>query len=130
MLAVTMTLNFIATVYHLYWSIYEFDSAVHFLGGMGASLFFLWFYFFSGAFSPQKRSLPKFLLISILGTMAISFSWEIYELVFKKTMVRKIDYPYDTAMDLIMTFFGAITACFYGYLKELKKADFYGQSQN
>lgn len=111
-------LHFLANVYHLYWSIYEFDSIVHFFGGAAISLLFLWFYFFSGFFSPQKRNLNQFVLVSFFGTMFIAISWEVYELIFSQTMVLKIDYPYDTMMDLIMGFLGAIAACFYGFLKE------------
>jgi hypothetical protein len=120
LLAIVAVLNYVATVYHLYWSIYEFDSLVHFLGGVALSLFFLWLYFFSGLFNPQKRKLRKFIVISIFGTLFVSFLWETYELIFKQTMVQKTDYPYDTTMDLLMGFLGAIVACFYGYLREEK----------
>ena len=116
--AVVAGLHLIATVYHLYWSIYEFDSVVHFFAGAALSLFFLWFYFFSGFFSPPAKNLAKFLLISVVGAMFVGVSWEIYELIFKQTMVSKIDYSYDTMMDLIMDLLGAVTACFYGYLKQ------------
>ena len=37
----------------------EFDSVVHFFGGTTLGAFFLWFYFFSGFFVPQKRDLTK-----------------------------------------------------------------------
>lgn len=111
-------LHLIASIYHLYWSIYEFDSLVHFFGGMALSTFFLWFYFFSHFFNPQKRTLIKFLIVSILGAMLVSVAWEIFELIFKQTMVQKIDYAYDTRMDLTMDFLGAMVGCFYAYIKE------------
>jgi len=114
---IALILHIIASIYHLYWSIYEFDSVVHFFAGAGLSAFFLWLYFFSGFFGPQKRNLTKFLLISILGTMLAAVSWEVYEFIFKQTMVQKADYAYDTMMDLTMSFLGALSACFYGYLK-------------
>jgi hypothetical protein len=120
LLAIVGALNYVATIYHLYWSIYEFDSVVHFFAGAALSLFFLWLYFFSGFFNPQKRTLAKFLIISVLGTMFLGVLWEIYELIFKQTMVSKIDYPYDTMMDLTMGFFGAIVACFYAFIREDK----------
>jgi hypothetical protein len=111
-------LHAVALTYHLYWSIYEFDSVVHFFGGTALAAFFLWLYFFSDFFNPQKRNLTKFLIISILGTMFIGLSWEIYEFIFRQTMVQKADYHYDVMMDLIMDFFGALAMCFYSYIKE------------
>lgn len=123
-LFVALVLHIIATIYHLYWSIYEFDSVVHFFAGIGVSLFFIWFYFFSGYFNPENRSLGKFLLIAILGVMMVSVLWETYEIIFKQTMVQKTDYPYDTMMDLIMDFLGAIVGGFYAHLKEPKKESF------
>ena len=115
------SLHLIATIYHLYWSIYEFDSVVHFFGGMALSTFFIWFYFFSRFFSPQKRSLTQFLVISIIGAMFVAISWESFELIFKQTSVQKIDYAYDTTMDLTMDFLGAVVACFYAYIKEYNR---------
>lgn len=112
------TLNYVADVYHLYWSIYEFDSVVHFFAGAALASFFIWLYFYSGYFNPPRRSLRKFLLISFLGAMFVGFSWEIYEFIFKKAMVEAADYPYDTVMDLIMDFLGALVGSFYGYIKE------------
>ncbi|MEK7635166.1 MAG: hypothetical protein AAB446_01910 [Patescibacteria group bacterium] len=119
--AIVAGLHLVATVNHFYWSIYEFDSMVHFLAGTALALFFSWFYFFSGFFDPQKRNLRKFLLISILGAMLVGVFWETYEIIFKQTMVSKIDYPYDLTMDLIMDFLGALAGCFYAYIKEYNR---------
>jgi hypothetical protein len=114
-------LHLIASIYHLYWSIYEFDSVVHFFGGAALSTFFLWFYFFSDFFNPQKRSLTQFLIVSTMGAMFIGISWEIFEIIFKQTMVQKLDYSYDTTMDLMMDFLGAVVACFYAYIEEYNR---------
>jgi hypothetical protein len=114
-------LHLVATIYHLYWSIYEFDSVVHFFGGAALSTFFLWFYFFSDFFNPVKRSLVQFLIVSIVGAMFIGVSWEIFELIFRQTMVQKLDYAYDTMMDLLMDFLGAMVACFYAYIQEYNR---------
>jgi hypothetical protein len=116
--AIVVVLDGLARVYHLYWSVYEFDSSVHFVAGAALALFFSWFYFFSEFFDSKKRSLKKFLLIAILGAMFVGVSWEAYEIIFKQTMVSKLDYPYDTTMDLLMDLLGAIAGCFYAYIKE------------
>ena len=121
LLAMVGVLNYVAVVYHLYWSVYEFDSVVHFLGGATLSAFFLWLYFFSGFFSPKNRSLKNFLLIAIIGMIFIAVSWEIFELFLGENVLQKSEYAYDTMMDLIMDFLGAVSIAFYAFLKEEKK---------
>lgn len=123
LLAIVGGLNYIATIYHLYWSIYEFDSIVHFLGGATLSAFFLWLYFFSGFFKPKNRSLKSFLIITTIGTIFIGVSWEIFELFLGENVLQKSEYPYDTMMDLIMDFLGAITVAFYAFTKEEENND-------
>lgn len=118
LLLTVWALNYTANLYHLYWSIYEFDSLVHFVGGAALSAFFIWAYFFSGFFDPQKRSLKNFLLVAFLGAMSVALIWEIYEIFMGEVAVSGAEYPYDTMMDLIMDFLGAVAFCFYGYIKE------------
>ncbi|OHB15217.1 MAG: hypothetical protein A2431_01950 [Candidatus Zambryskibacteria bacterium RIFOXYC1_FULL_39_10] len=111
-------LNYIANIYHLYWSVNEFDSLVHFLGGATLSAFFLWLYFYSGFFNPTNRKLKDFLLVSVLGAMFVAVSWEIYELFLGEAVMNKAEYPFDTMLDIIMDLLGILAICFYGYLKE------------
>ncbi|HEY4480255.1 MAG TPA: hypothetical protein VJB58_02195 [Candidatus Paceibacterota bacterium] len=113
-------LNYFAYTYHLYWRIKEFDSLLHFLGGATLAVFFLWLYFFSGAFSPLKRDLPFFLVIAIVGSMFVAITWEIYELILGEARFAVDEYHFDTLMDLAMDTLGMMAACFYGYLKEIK----------
>ena len=119
--AIAVALHIVATVFHLYWSIYEFDSLTHFFFGAALAFLFLWFYFFSGFFGAPPKNFARFLLISFFGAISVALLWESYELIFKQTMVQKADYPYDTMMDLIMDFLGAVAACLYGYFKVLGK---------
>lgn len=118
LLALVGVLNYIANLYHLYWSTNEFDSLVHFLGGATLSTFFLWLYFYSGLFNPTERKLKNFLLVSILGGMFVAVSWEIYELFLGEAVMNKAEYPFDTMLDIIMDLLGILAVCFYGYLKE------------
>lgn len=118
LLMIVGVLNYVATIYHLYWFIYEFDSIVHFLAGATASLLFLWLYFFSGFFNPQKRNLKQFLIIAVTGMMSIAVFWEIFELFLGEVVLQKAEYPYDTMMDLIMDFLGAVSASFYAFIRE------------
>lgn len=118
--AIVGILNYLALRFHLYWTVGEFDSVVHFFGGATVSLFFLWFYFYSGLFDPSRRSLVKFLFVSLFGAMLVSVLWEIFELMLGEAAAHKSQYPFDTSLDFIMDFLGALAACFYGYLKETK----------
>lgn len=120
MFMVVGILNWIATHFYLYWTVYEFDSLVHFLGGILVALFFLWFYFYSGFFSPKRRDFNQFLKISFLSILFVGVLWEAFELIVGVTGFLDKEYVYDTTLDLIMDFLGALVGCFYGYLKELK----------
>jgi len=120
LLIIVGILNYFAVKHHLFWSVNEFDSVVHFFGGSATSIFFLWLYFFSDFFNPPKRNLTKFFIISVFGTMFIAVSWEIFELILGEVMVSKAEYPFDTALDLIMGLLGTLAACLYGFIKELE----------
>jgi hypothetical protein len=111
-------LNWWATKNNIYWSVREFDSLMHFLGGALVSLGFVWLYFFSGRFSPTKRRFRDFFVIAILGVTLVSVLWEIYELVLGETEIQGPEYPYDTTLDFIMDFLGGSVACFYAFLRE------------
>lgn len=100
------------------WPIYEFDSIVHFIAGAGLALFFIWLYFFSGYFNPQKRNLKNFLFVSILGAMFIGISWEIYGFIFKPVMAQQASYIHGVMMNLVIDLLGALAGCFYAYIKE------------
>lgn len=117
---IVVILNSFAVTYDLYWSVYELDSLVHFLAGALVAIFFLWAYFFSGFFSPQKRDLWTFLKIAFLGSIFVAVSWEIYELILGEADIQKAAYPYDTTLDFIMDALGVVGVSFYAYIKELE----------
>jgi hypothetical protein len=119
LLLVVGVLNYLASIYHLYWSTNEFDSGVHFLGGAALSAFFLWLYFFSGFFNPKNRSLPMFLMVAIVGSMFVAVAWEAYELILGEAVIQKAAYPYDTTLDFIMDTLGMIAVALYGHLREI-----------
>lgn len=120
LLAIVGILNYVATRYDLYWSINEFDSLMHFLGGATVSIFFLWGYFYSGAFNSTNTSLTRFLSVSLLGLLLVAVLWEIYELVLGEAKFAKSTYLSDTTLDFIMDFLGGIAACMYAYLRKIK----------
>ena len=113
-------LNAIAMHFFLYWKLNEFDSLVHFSGGAAVSATILWLYFYSPFFKPVNRGLKSFILVSVLGIIAVGFIWEIFEIVIDATSVTDPKYSYDTTLDIIMDTLGALAACLYGYLRELE----------
>lgn len=120
LLVVVGTLNWIASVYNLYWSVYEFDSLVHFLGGATLASFFIWLYFYSGIFGETQKSLNRFLLVAMIGAMFLAVAWEIYEFLIGEVNIMGAAYPFDTTLDFIVDFLGALAFCLYGYLKICK----------
>ena len=125
---VFVALHLLAIYLDLYWVVDEFDSFMHFLGGAWVVLGVLWLYFCSGYFSPEKRQIRQYFLISGLGLIFFSVLWEMYELIAGVTFVEGKEYPSDTALDFIMDLLGGMAACFYAYMKEIK--DFKSQTPN
>ena len=120
LLVVIGVLNYLANLYDWFWVYASFDALMHFLAGIWVALFFLWFYFYSGFFAPQKRNLWHFLVMAILELVLVATMWDAYELVLGEAQFHKVGYAWDTISDLIMGMLGGLTACLYGYFKELK----------
>ena len=116
LLVVIGVLNYFANDLNWYWSFRSFDSFMHFLGGALSALFFLWLYFYTSVFSSEQRNLVQFLLISILGAGLIAVAWEIYELLLGEVQFNGLEYSFDTTLDFVMDFLGALAAFFFAYL--------------
>ncbi len=112
-------LNFIATEYHLYWSLDEFDSVVHFFAGTFLAFFFIWLYFYSGFLSPSNRNFKQFLKVAALGLLVGGVLWEAFELMIGEAKYSGVNYPYDTTLDFIMDTLGAAAGLLYAYTKEI-----------
>jgi len=119
-LCITYILYEIGFYFNLYTSTNEFDSLVHFVAGITVSLSVLWFYFYSGFFSPTNRKYTNFFLISISGIIFMAFSWESFELVGGIMKVSMPWYFYDTTLDITFGILGAIVGCIYVFNQERK----------
>ena len=91
------------------------------LAGTAVSLFFIWFYFFSSFFRPTKRNLKEFIFVTIFSIIFVAVLWEIYELFLGEAKFAKAEYPYDTTLDFVMDFLGALAGCLYAYIKEINR---------
>jgi hypothetical protein len=118
LIAVAIT-NAIALRYHLYFSLNEFDSLVHFAGGATAGLAFIFAYYSSGVFKPFGKTFFGFLFMAFIGTVFIGMAWEIFELLTKATSLADSDYYSDTGLDIVMDLLGALTACLYAFAREV-----------
>src|SRR3990167_3900032 len=116
-LLVLAVLHNIATYEFLYWRVDEFDSLMHFLGGVALSFFFVWLYFFSGLFAPKNRGLGNYIFVSMLGVATLAVLWEIFELLMGISVIDWSRYMSDTTLDYIMDALGGLAACLYAYLK-------------
>ena len=69
-----------AIIFDLYWNLWWYDIALHFLGGVFVALLVLWLCFFSGYFPvvPIGSKVAVFWL-AFLSTLAIGAGWEIFE---------------------------------------------------
>lgn len=120
-LIIVGVLHWLATFFYFYWTITEFDSLMHFLGGAWVASIFLWFYFFSGLLTPKNRSKKDFVIITILSIVFIGFAWELFELLFGITSLGSSEYVSDTTLDIILDTIGALCVCFYAFRIEKKQ---------
>ena len=115
LLFVVAILNFLGTTFYLYWTLWGFDTVVHFLAGASVSMavVLFWEYYF-----PNKTpSLIKTIFLAVLVAFIIGILWEIYELYFDLTSFSDgIVYVRDTLSDLLMD----ITGGFFGTLWAMK----------
>jgi len=111
--AVVATLHTIATYLDWYDSVHELDSLLHFLAGVMVASFFIWFYFYSGFFRPTNFNKSEYFLIALLGTLLVGVSWEIFELIMGITGVTRVQYAFDTSLDVTMDTLGALVTCLY-----------------
>ncbi len=117
---IMLVMHLLALKFYLYWTVGEYDSVLHFLGGLWTSLLFLWLYFFSGVFAPKSRTLFSFFVVSTLSLVLVGVAWEIFELLTGLTFVQWSDYFSDTALDFVMDFFGSVVGFLYAYIREIE----------
>jgi hypothetical protein len=114
-------LQWLAVKNNLYWTVNEFDSLMHFLGGAMVGMGFIYFFYSSGLFRPEPSSITLwgFLRIAFLGTVFIAVAWEIYELLSGTALAGENNYFKDTTLDFVMDGLGGFTACLYAFYREV-----------
>jgi hypothetical protein len=100
--ALLSVLNYVALILYFYWTVWWFDTMMHFLGGLTLGVLVVWL------LKIEKRSWGSFIGIFIC-VMVLGVVWEIFEYVSGITFLRE-GYMLDTIHDLVMDAAGLIAA--------------------
>jgi len=92
---------------YLYWTVWWFDTMMHFLGGFSIALFALWFSYKAGAL--KSITSKTIISCSLVSVLAVGVGWEIFEYV-NDIAGSPEDYSRDTSNDLIADLVGAFLA--------------------
>lgn len=99
-------LNFAASRFYWYSSIFWFDMLMHFLGGLWLGLVFIWLY--------RTRAMETVSFLKIMASVfVIGFLWEIYEIIVNSSFAQNPFDIYDTVSDLFFDSAGGATAILY-----------------
>ena len=99
-------LNYLATEFHWYSSIWYFDIPMHFLGGFWLGLVAI--YLFSLKDFSFKSILKIFFIVLLVGA-----GWEVFEILIDKFITQNSFNFLDTASDIFFDFAGGLFAIFY-----------------
>lgn len=99
-------LNFIASKFYWYSTIWYFDMPMHFLGGIWLGLVFSYI-FLSCALTLRT------ILFIILGVLIVGLGWETFELIFVNYIAVNPFNLVDTISDVCFDLAGGLTALVY-----------------
>jgi uncharacterized membrane protein YjdF len=101
-------LNFVATIFYLYWSVWWFDNLLHFLSGACIAIACLSF------FHLKSGEVWRIVFIGVFFALLIGIVWEIFEWYFEIVYVEEgLAYVFDTTSDILMDTTGALLASLY-----------------
>ena len=112
-------LHKIALSLSLYWTVWWFDIAMHFLGGALIAFITLFFIYDSKFFNFSIRKPIVIFAASLGATLIVGLSWELWELFVGFTDAYKDQV--DTIADLINDTLGAIAVYLYSKNKICQK---------
>jgi hypothetical protein len=103
-------INFIASYFHWYWSIWWFDMPVHFMGGVFVGMLTIYlFYRKIGILTTKGQSL-KALFVILAGTFVFGFMWEIFEFFVQGSTNGNLANIVDSVSDICFDLAGGIFA--------------------
>ncbi len=107
-------INYLATAFYWYTSVWWFDMPMHFLGGFWIGLVCIWF------FSSKEISLPVLAKI-ILLVLIIGVGWELFEILVNSFLAKNSFNILDTLSDIFFDLAGGTAALLYFLRKILPK---------
>ncbi len=101
-------LNYLATKFYWYSSVWYLDMLMHFLGGFWLGLVSI--YLFPSLFkvNPLRSILKIFFIVLFIG-----IGWEIFEILIDKFITQNSFNLLDTASDIFFDVAGGLVAVFY-----------------
>jgi ABC-type sulfate transport system permease subunit len=107
-------LNTLASHFHWYFTISEFDMLMHFLGGITAAIFSFWLLYKKYVFWIESDKKWKAFRVTMLVVLIIALLWEVMEFSVQGYFKVKVlaDVP-DSISDVIMGLLGAVFGYFY-----------------
>ena len=108
-------LDFVATKFYLYFSIWYFDMIMHLVGGAALALFVMWLFSIK---VDQKQGI----FTIILGVLILGIGWEAFEFVVKQNVSEKGFNFIDTFSDLCFDLAGGLFALVY-FTKGIMKTE-------
>jgi len=113
-------LNYVASKFYWYFSIWWVDMPMHFLGGLCAGFAVIWFLSFKKLsfdllFSTQ--AVWNFIFKIFLGVLLIGVLWEFFEILFNNIIAQNSFNIFDTISDVFFDLAGGIFAILY-FLKQ------------
>lgn len=108
-------LNFLAIFFFSwYWTIWWFDLAMHFFGGLFVGLMVLWLFHSKFSIFFKNGMLGKIFIFVFLSVLAVALSWEIFEFgMFKIFPAIDINATLDTVSDILLGLAGGLTGVIY-----------------
>ncbi|HEY4505601.1 MAG TPA: hypothetical protein VJG67_02830 [Candidatus Paceibacterota bacterium] len=101
LLVIVAVLNWLASEFYLYWTIWWFDMLVHFLAGCTVAMAILWLWPHINKI--RTHTTIQIIFVAIFATLIIGILWELYELYFHLEFLSDgVPYFIDTSSDLLM----------------------------
>jgi hypothetical protein len=101
-------LHIFGSTFYIYWTVWWFDNAMHFIGGLSLGLLSLWIAYMSGFFGVMVPTRVRVFVTVLLSVLVIGMGWEVFEYYFgiaNPTLGET--YFKDTIYDLTFDLLGA-----------------------
>jgi hypothetical protein len=102
-------LEMVALRFHLYWTTPWFDIMMHFLGGVWVAFAALWALLFVWRHAENLPNRFSVYVVPFGATLVVGVLWEVFEYLFGIAIFGNDAYAVDTALDMGMDLFGALS---------------------